>query len=824
MLEVNAKQYAHKGNKQIVERGFQYFTYGKIIDYSYDDKSKRFTFIIEGNSNYKVALKLNDDRSNIIASACSCPYDNKLCKHEIAAAFWLSENASNKEIFKKSKSIFSRGTKVTIKNARNLSHYKLTELLDQQRIRNDEDSNIENFIITELSNNKFDIFLELLVGHYFNQRAEEQNLFISRDKDHLKVECSCSERVQSNKVCSHVFLFFEKVINDQAMNIFFNSEIDKETEEKLYELVEQFGFDKSKGWKEYFEVAYSGFEKAFQLNKKYENYLNISALSRIEPKEILYSNYEEELNELENSLPSQKLQFGFYLHFNSYNLNVTINAFTGRSNKQGVPMSISYRPHNSYDWRNSKFLSSSEELIIQYAEKVNSEENIQSTLKYLNKALAILENHPYVFLNEGTNPNHFYKSDLKKIDLVIGAPQIVYGLESKNNKVVSSVKVVSNRKKYSISDKEVVRLHPHFVKIKECIYFLPNIVESSHFEAAQLVHNKIMVLSKMPDFIEKYLLNVLKKYDFEVSKNSPIKVKNKELKMKQKELYLSEVGGFIVFRPFIQYENDIRLNALTEKSEWTYKDKKLIQKKGDEVEVEEFKSLIKSLHPEFEQQLRSDYLHLRGTELLKNNMFFDFFKKLKEHNVKVFGLEKLSQLKVNPYPGKVSYSVKSGIDWFEVEASVVFGDAEISIEDLKKRFVPGSSYVELNDGTKGMLPDEWVKKLEKLFRHGNLKEGRIKISNKKFNLIDELFEELDDELSAEIFEKKEKLIHFNGFKEQKVPKGIKAELRDYQKAGYSWLNFLKDFGWGGILADDMGWENLASNYIHKANNCNRQNS
>jgi SNF2 family DNA or RNA helicase len=37
-----------------------------------------------------------------------------------------------------------------------------------------------------------------------------------------------------------------------------------------------------------------------------------------------------------------------------------------------------------------------------------------------------------------------------------------------------------------------------------------------------------------------------------------------------------------------------------------------------------------------------------------------------------------------------------------------------------------------------------------------------------------------------------------------VPKGVHAELRPYQRIGYSWLNFLRDAGLGACLADDMG--------------------
>ena len=35
-------------------------------------------------------------------------------------------------------------------------------------------------------------------------------------------------------------------------------------------------------------------------------------------------------------------------------------------------------------------------------------------------------------------------------------------------------------------------------------------------------------------------------------------------------------------------------------------------------------------------------------------------------------------------------------------------------------------------------------------------------------------------------------------------KGLKAELREYQKEGLAWMQFLRKYGFGGILADDMG--------------------
>ncbi len=56
-------------------------------------------------------------------------------------------------------------------------------------------------------------------------------------------------------------------------------------------------------------------------------------------------------------------------------------------------------------------------------------------------------------------------------------------------------------------------------------------------------------------------------------------------------------------------------------------------------------------------------------------------------------------------------------------------------------------------------------------------------------------------------ETKDSLSRFDNFDKIKVAeisKNVTAELRDYQKSGHDWLNFLRDFGFNGILADDMG--------------------
>ena len=50
----------------------------------------------------------------------------------------------------------------------------------------------------------------------------------------------------------------------------------------------------------------------------------------------------------------------------------------------------------------------------------------------------------------------------------------------------------------------------------------------------------------------------------------------------------------------------------------------------------------------------------------------------------------------------------------------------------------------------------------------------------------------------------EKLQDFSGILPVDVPPSLKAELRDYQREGLNWLQFLREYDLGGILADDMG--------------------
>ena len=59
-----------------------------------------------------------------------------------------------------------------------------------------------------------------------------------------------------------------------------------------------------------------------------------------------------------------------------------------------------------------------------------------------------------------------------------------------------------------------------------------------------------------------------------------------------------------------------------------------------------------------------------------------------------------------------------------------------------------------------------------------------------------------------------RLAGFDGIASVAVPDGFAAELRPYQRQGLDWLQFLRDYELGGILADDMGLGKTVQTLAH----------
>jgi hypothetical protein len=155
--------------------------------------------------------------------------------------------------------------------------------------------------------------------------------------------------------------------------------------------------------------------------------------------------------------------------------------------------------------------------------------------------------------------------------------------------------------------------------------------------------------------------------------------------------------------------------------------------------------------------------------------------------------------------GLLKMEVKSGVDWFELDGSATFGDARISLPQLLRAIKQGETLVKLDDGTLGILPEEWMKKYGLLAGFGTVEDGHLRFMRPQAGLLDALLASEPSVAVDAIFARvRQELRDFSGVTAADAPAQFAGELRGYQREGLGWLFFLQRFGFGGCLADDMG--------------------
>jgi len=153
----------------------------------------------------------------------------------------------------------------------------------------------------------------------------------------------------------------------------------------------------------------------------------------------------------------------------------------------------------------------------------------------------------------------------------------------------------------------------------------------------------------------------------------------------------------------------------------------------------------------------------------------------------------------------LSFRVQSGIDWFELHANVDFGGQQISFPELLSALQRGETTIVLDDGSLGILPEEWIKQYGMLAGLGVTEGDHLRFSNVQAGILDALLlTQHTVDYDARFAETREKLATFGGVNEVVEPKSFQGELRPYQRQGLGWLHFLDEFQFGGCLADDMG--------------------
>ncbi len=157
-------------------------------------------------------------------------------------------------------------------------------------------------------------------------------------------------------------------------------------------------------------------------------------------------------------------------------------------------------------------------------------------------------------------------------------------------------------------------------------------------------------------------------------------------------------------------------------------------------------------------------------------------------------------------PQATTMSVTSGIDWFELHGTVDFGDGIYApVPKLLAALNRGEESIVLDDGTTGLLPEEWLKQYAGIAKFGQSAEGHFRFQMNQTALLDALLADQPTITFDEVFARARlELTTFEGIAPADPPASFQGLLRSYQRDALGWFEYLRRFGFGGCLADDMG--------------------
>ncbi|RAJ01521.1 non-specific serine/threonine protein kinase [Chitinophaga skermanii] len=797
----------NNGTDEVIRRGKRIYASGGVELIEADPVLKSASFRVKSDTHanyYRVSISKYHETS-AMSVRCQCPYNlGDICRHEAAALFQLQEML-DKNHFESFDSQFDQQHTVIKMKSIDL---KTIKLLTSPSIFAEAEKILRKHQAKILSakDEKVEALLKTPDGSYqlILQRNEERN---------FDTHCVCDEH--DHALCVHKTALFLQLLNQHGAFYF---DTLRNWDKEKNKLLSLYGYSLSDDLDGKFTFTYTNGKPFLRVLdpsiKKVETVMPVS--KEVEPAtetQVTTRRIGVVLNANESLYPY------FAVDLITGEANEDETEFLSLINKLDLTKYIDYYQYREQDRELiaptrklqqseiSKFLNKNSPFagiwdnITHETEDALPSETKELILEYLHPKLIkffdLLSEHKLVYL---LRERQVFKTKTLEPIIVSGEQlQLNLQTEVKNNTVHITAWANIEGELVNIANNKwnspLVFLHGNIA------YLFKQPFDAMQAELYQQSGEVKVPLDEWGNYLSEKLLPLGKDYQIQYDKALLAEVKTEKPECR---VHLKEIGETFVIQPTFSYRgHDVEWNNETQIT-IQEANKVLIIHRNKELE-DDFVQKIRSLHSNFAAPTHYNYFYLRSKEALTNNWFFLFFDTLKEMNVRVFGFDGLRNFRFNPAKPVTSLQISSGIDWFDAQVEVAYGDQKVSIKDIKKALANKQNYVQLADGTLGLLPEEWLKKYSLLFKIGEEKDKGLKLSKYNFNVIDELYEFIDDDqVLRELDEKRRKLIQFDEIRHQPLPDNMHANLRPYQESGFQWLNYLDEVKWGGILADDMG--------------------
>ncbi len=804
------------GTDEVIRRGKKIHAIGFVELIEYDELFETVTFRIKDDSYstyYKVFVQKFRD-AKALSVRCSCPYNlGDICRHEAAALIQLQELLDRnmlkaEEIHYDQSHTVIKMKSIDLKTIRLLCSREVYE--EAGRFLQSNKASIEQAAdetvraVVELNGINYPVLL---------RKNEERNF-----------DTSSSYPDTDHPLCLPKVILFLQLL--QTHGAYYFDSIRNWDKEKN-KLLEAYGYSLSDDLHGKFEFSYKDGKPFLRVLDTSIKRVNPAAISR--PKLVAENLVAEQETEPETKTgTTQRLGVVFNFNHDAYpgflldavsgESNEHQNAFVGKVEKLELAKFVNTERFNEPDRqlvfslrktqetevnkylnRNSPFSGMWENIIHTEGEEL-PDDTKALIIEYLHprfrKLFSELHENPFVFFLNGHKP--FKTSNLQSVNL--SPDPISPSFRVSVNKNHIEIKAFTRITGQSIDLIQNKCSSQVILFLNNCLYLWnkpEDIAVISKFTDGRMTIAK----SDWPEQLSNFIIPLQKEYHVEFENELIREVKSGD---PERKILLQEKGDYLLFQPVFSYKGFETTSIGKDQLVVPDGDKVLLIQRNKEKEAA-FINQLQSLHSQFIQPQGSSGLALRGSDVLKNNWFFLFMDAMQEMKVTVNGFDALKNFRFNTSRPQTKIHISSSTDWFDARVDIIFGDQKVTIADVKKALANKQQFVSLNDGTLGVLPDEWVKRYALLFRVGEGKSNELRLSRYHLSVIDELYENRnEEELIIHLEKKYEQLKEFKKIKEIDPPVHLAHILRPYQVHGFHWLNYLHEVNWGGILADDMG--------------------
>ncbi|QBJ85124.1 DEAD/DEAH box helicase [Chryseobacterium gleum] len=610
--------------------------------------------------------------------------------------------------------------------------------------------------------------------------------------------CSCTCNNEKKQLCIHQAEIIHCIIEDKNYRLFFDDILRKKT---FLPKAKGYGLENEPDLDQYFELQYT--DGRIEIVPKIKEMLPVDDVIL---KRDLLPQFSSKLDELavQETAKKQILVIGKHRYYNHLTFSL-MEAETTQSGKIKNPVSpvdamqLIWKAEQPAD---IKFYTAITSFQNNYNEDYNPAEL---------EALKLIVQNPLeleVYYHDREIAETVSAKSLFKVELNTLDAEVQLSVFKKDPFYEITGELQFND--VSVPFKNVVLRNEYFVYNRNIFSFVddPDMLKIIRFFKA---NNEILLVhsSKYEAFMQNILSAIEERIHINYSYIQPateVQLEDKNYQV-EKVIYLRQQENYIGITPVMKY-GDIEVPVYSRKQIFdTDQNGNPFKIERNESAEARFTSLIMQQHPDFEDQMDGyQYFYLHRNKFLDNNWFLDAFETWRNEGITILGFNELKNNKLNAYRAKINIQITSGLDWFNAKLKVGFGPKEASLKQLHRAIRNKSKFVQLDDGSTGILPEEWMEKISACFRAGEIDEEILKIPKINFTEVTSLFEKeiLSKEIQEELTSYSAKFSKVKDIPETAIPAELKAELRDYQHDGLNWLNFLDDFNFGGCLADDMG--------------------